>query len=59
MVQTLKLENFFQDYFRETITNFLAVHMENGFLSLQKTNLERVRLKKLISFNVINVLSIT
>jgi hypothetical protein len=31
MVQTLELDNFIQDYFRETITNFLAEHWENGF----------------------------
>ena len=35
MVQTLELDIFIQDYFRETITNFLAVHRENGFLVLQ------------------------
>jgi len=31
MVQTLELDNLIQDYFRETITNFLAEHRENGF----------------------------
>ena len=31
MVQTLELDNFIQDYFRETITNFQAVNRENGF----------------------------
>jgi len=35
MVQTLELDNFIQDYFRETITNFPAEHRENGFLVLQ------------------------
>ena len=32
MVQTLELDYVFLGYFRETITNFLAVHQENGFL---------------------------
>ena len=31
MVQTLELENFIQDKFRETLTNFLAVYMKNNF----------------------------
>ena len=39
MFQTLELEIFIQDYFRETINNFLAVHMKNDFYVLQKTNL--------------------
>jgi len=31
MVQTLEQDNFIQDYFNETLTNFLAVHQESGF----------------------------
>jgi len=31
----LELDYVFLGYFRETITNFLAVHQENGFLVLQ------------------------
>ena len=36
MVQTLELENFIQDKFRETITNFLDIHMEYGFFGSAK-----------------------
>ena len=34
---TLELDNFIQDYFRETLTNFLAVPQESGFFISQKT----------------------
>jgi hypothetical protein len=36
-VQTLDLNNFIQDYFRETITDLLAVPQESGFFVMQKT----------------------
>jgi len=37
MVNTLELDNFIQDYLRETITNFLTVHQESGFFTMQIT----------------------
>jgi len=43
MVQTLELDNFIQDYFHETLTNFQAVHQESVFFVMQKTFLERVK----------------
>ena len=50
MLKTLELENFIQDYFRETITNFLAEHRENGFLVLQMYPKRGEKVKFLLVF---------
>jgi len=46
----LELDYVFLGYFRETITNFLAVHQENGFQVLQITILENQKNKEVNKF---------
>ena len=50
MVQTLELDNFIQDYFRETITNFLAVHSGEWFFSFANNEPWETKIKEVNKF---------